>query len=185
MTLGQAFDSVINAARAGAEWAWAELYDDLAPLVLGYLRGRGATEPEDLTGEVFLHMVRDVGTFEGNERDFRAWTLSITHHRLLDDVRYRQRRPVEPADEEIVRHVAPGGNVETEALSALGSEHVTRIIQTLSSDQRDVLLLRMIAGLTIEEIAGILDKRVGAVKALQRRGLANLRKRISREGVPL
>lgn len=185
MTLGQAFDSVINAARTGAEWAWAELYDDLAPLVLGYLRGRGAAEPEDLTGEVFLHMVRDVDSFEGNERDFRSWTLSIAHHRLLDDVRYRKRRPAQPAGEAVARHAAPGGNVETEALSSLGSEHVMRIIQTLSPDQRDVLLLRMIAGLTIEEIAKILDKRVGAVKALQRRGLASLRKRIAREGVPL
>ncbi|MGH2775977.1 MAG: RNA polymerase sigma factor [Actinomycetota bacterium] len=185
MTLGQAFDSVINAARVGAEWAWVDLYDDLAPLVLGYLRGRGAAEPEDLTGEVFLHMVRDVGSFEGNERDFRAWTLSIAHHRMLDDLRYRKRRLAEPGGEEIAQHTAPGGDVETEALGALGSEHVRRIIETLSSDQRDVLLLRMIAGLTIEEIAGILEKKVGAVKALQRRGLANLRKRISRKSVPL
>lgn len=184
MTLGQAFDSVITAARTGAEWAWSELYDDLAPLVLGYLRGRGAAEPEDLTGEVFLHMVRDVGSFEGNEREFRSWTLSIAHHRLLDDIRYRRRRPTDPAGDEVGKHAA-GGNVETEAFGSLGSKNVLRILQTLSPDQRDVLLLRMIAGLTIEEIARILDKRVGAVKALQRRGLANLRRKIAREGVPL
>ena len=183
MTLGQAFGSVLIAARAGAEWAWAELYDDLAPLVLGYLRGRGAAEPEDLTGEVFLHMVRDVGSFEGTERDFRSWTLSIAHHRLLDDIRYRKRRPAEPAGEEVERQTV-GGDVETEALSSLGSDRVVRIIQTLSPNQRDVLLLRMLADLTIEEIAGILDKRPGAVKALQRRGLANLRKKISQQGVP-
>ncbi|MGH2699749.1 MAG: RNA polymerase sigma factor [Actinomycetota bacterium] len=185
MTLGQAFDSVFTAARGGAEWAWAELYDDLAPLVLGYLRARGALEPEDLTGEVFLQVVRDVHSFEGNERDLRAWTLSIAHHRLLDDVRYRNRRPLESAADDVTRQAPPGGDVEKEALDALGSRHVLRIITSLSSDQQDVLLLRMIAGLTIEEIAGILDKRVGAVKALQRRGLANLRKKISREGVPL
>jgi RNA polymerase sigma factor (sigma-70 family) len=185
MTLGQAFDSVLTAARAGAEWAWAELYDDLAPLILGYLRARGSVEPEDLTGEVFLQVVRDVRSFEGNERDFRAWTLSIAHHRLLDDVRYRNRRPVKPAADEVTRQDAPGGDVEREALEALGSSHVRRIIGSLSSDQQDVLLLRMIGGLTIEEIAEILDKRVGAVKALQRRGLANLRKKIAREGVPL
>jgi RNA polymerase sigma-70 factor (ECF subfamily) len=180
MTLGQAFDSVITAARAGAEWAWTELYDDLSPLVLGYLRGRGAAEPEDLTGEVFLHMVRDVQSFEGDERAFRSWTLSIAHHRLLDDIRYRRRRPAEPAGEEVDRDIAQGGNVETEALSSLGSQEVLRVIRTLPPDQRDVLLLRMLADLTIEEITRILDKRVGAVKALQRRGLTNLRKRISR-----
>ena len=184
MTLGQAFGSVLIAARAGAEWAWAELYDDLAPLVLGYLRGRGAVEPEDLTGEVFFQMVRDVGSFEGTEREFRSWTLSIAHHRLLDDIRSRKRRPAEPA-EEVERQTVPGGDVESEALSSLGSERVTRIIQTLSPDQRDVLLLRMLADLTIEEIARVLDKRPGAVKALQRRGLANLRKKISHKGVPL
>jgi len=185
MTLGQAFDSVIAAARVGAEWAWAELYDDLAPLVFGYLRGRGAAEPEDLTGEVFLHMVRDVASFEGDERDFRSWTLSIAHHRLLDDIRYRKRRPAEPAGDEVDRHTGRGGDVESEALSSLGSDRVLRLIQTLSPDQRDVLLLRMLADLTIEEIARILDKKVGAVKALQRRGLANLRKTVSREGVSL
>jgi RNA polymerase sigma-70 factor (ECF subfamily) len=184
MTLGQAFDSVITAARAGAEWAWTELYDDLSPLVLGYLRGRGAAEPEDLTGEVFLHMVRDVQSFEGDERAFRSWTLSIAHHRLLDDIRYRGRRQAEPAGEEVNRSTVHGGNVETEALSSLGSREVLRIIQTLPPDQRDVLLLRMLAELTIEEIARILDKRVGAVKALQRRGLANLRKRVPRERTP-
>jgi len=185
MTLGQAFDSVITAARVGADWAWAELYDDLAPLVFGYLRGRGAAEPEDLTGEVFLHMVRDIGSFEGDEREFRSWTLSIAHHRLLDDIRFRKRRPAEPASEEVDRQTVRGGDVETEALSSLGSDRVLRLIQTLSPDQRDVLLLRMLADLTIEEIARILDKKVGAVKALQRRGLANLRKTVSREGVPL
>jgi RNA polymerase sigma factor (sigma-70 family) len=185
MTLGQAFDSVFTAARAGAEWAWAKLYDDLAPLVLGYLRGRGAAEPEDLTGEVFLQLVRDIATFEGNERDFRAWTLSIAHHRLLDDVRYRKRRPVEPVADDVTRREAPVGDVEREALTSLGSKNVQRIIRSLSSDQQDVLLLRMLADLTIEEIARILDKSEGAVKALQRRGLANLRKKISREGVSL
>jgi RNA polymerase sigma factor (sigma-70 family) len=183
MTLGQAFDSVIAAARAGAEWAWTELYDDLSPLVLGYLRARGAAEPEDLTGEVFLQMVRDVQSFEGDERAFRSWTLSIAHHRLLDDIRYRKRRPAEPASE-VDRRIVQGGNVETEALSSLGSQDVLRIIQGLPPDQRDVLLLRMLGDLTIEEIARILDKRVGAVKALQRRGLANLRKRISPRRTP-
>jgi RNA polymerase sigma factor (sigma-70 family) len=184
MTLGQAFESVITAARAGAEWAWTELYDDLAPLVFGYLRGRGAVEPEDLTGEVFLQMVRDIGSFEGDERDFRSWTLSIAHHRLLDDIRYRKRRPAEPGGEGVEQHLLLGGDVESEALSSLGSERVLRIMQGLAPDQRDVLLLRMLADLTIEEIAKILDKRVGAVKALQRRGLANLRKRIPRERTP-
>ncbi len=51
---GQNFPQILAAARAGADWAWAQVYRDLAPAVLGYLRARGAAEPDDLTGEVFL-----------------------------------------------------------------------------------------------------------------------------------
>ncbi|MGH2751893.1 MAG: RNA polymerase sigma factor [Actinomycetota bacterium] len=185
MTLGQAFDSVFAAARAGAEWAWVELYDDLAPVVLGYLRGKGAGDAEDLTGEVFLQVVRDIGSFAGNERDFRAWTLSIAHHRLLDEARRRRRRPVDFVEGEVLAGTPSEDDVETRALAALETGRVVEVIRSLSPDQQDVLLLRMIAGLSSEEVAHVVGKRVGAVKALQRRGLAALRKRISRQGVSL
>jgi RNA polymerase sigma factor (sigma-70 family) len=92
--LGESFPQILAAARGGAEWAWARIYGDLAPPVLGYLRTRGAADAEDLMGEVFLQVVRDLNTFEGGERDFRAWVFTITHHRLLDDVRRRARRPL-------------------------------------------------------------------------------------------
>lgn len=59
MPIDQSFDPVLHAARTGAEWARAMLYEDPAPSVLGYLRARGAAEPEDLTVEVFLQVVRD------------------------------------------------------------------------------------------------------------------------------
>jgi RNA polymerase sigma factor (sigma-70 family) len=62
---------------------------------------------------------------------------------------------------------------------------VRRQFEELTPDQRDVLSLRIIAGLTLQETAEALGKRVGAVKALQRRGLAAVRNRIGREGVPL
>ena len=56
---------MLEAARAGAEWAWSRLYNDLSGPVLGYLRMRGAAEPEDLLGEVFLQVARNAVTFEG------------------------------------------------------------------------------------------------------------------------
>jgi hypothetical protein len=58
MSLGEAFPQILQAARLGEEWAWRALYDNLAPSVLGYLRARGSPDPEDLTGEVFLHLDR-------------------------------------------------------------------------------------------------------------------------------
>jgi DNA-directed RNA polymerase specialized sigma24 family protein len=73
--LGTQFPEVLAAARTGAEWAWISIYRDLSPVVLGYLRARRATEPEDLLGEVFLQVARDLPAFDGSERDFRAWAF--------------------------------------------------------------------------------------------------------------
>ena len=75
------------------------------------------------------------------------------------------------------------GDIEQEALGRLGARRIRELIGRLSPAQQDVLLLRVIADLPVDEIANIVGKRPGAVKALQRRGLAALRREISREGV--
>ena len=185
MAIGPEFDDVLSAARAGGEWAWALIYRDLAPQVVGYLRTRGSDAPEDVAGEVFLQIVRDVQRFDGDERDFRAWVFTIAHHRLLDAVRRENRRPVEPVADERLVSAAGVGDVEEEAIAALDVDRVRRLLGRLSPDQQDVLLLRLFGQLTLEEVARVVGKRPGAVKALQRRGLAALKREISREGVPL
>lgn len=182
--LGVSFSRVLDAARAGADWAWTEIYHDLAPAVLGYLRARGAAEPEDLTGEVFLQLVRDLPRFSGEERAFRAWCFAIAHNRLLDEGRHRSRRPVDPAPD-VGTGVADPGDVAADALSAVADARVRRLIDGLVPDQRDVLLLRILGELTVEEVARIVGKSPGAVKALQRRGLAAVARALPMEGVPL
>ena len=177
--------SAIDAARAGAEWAWTLIYDELAPSVLGYLRARGAAEPEDLTGEVFLQAVRDLPRFHGSGADLRAWIFTIAHHRFLDERRRAKRRPVDPAPDEVLTDRLPRVDTESEAMRRLSEEHVVGILDRLVPAQREVLLLRIVAGLTIEEIAVALGKRPGAVKALQRRAIAALRRELERGGVPL
>ncbi len=185
MPIGASFDAVLGAARAGAEWAWAMLYEDLAPSVLGYLRTRGAAEPEDLTGEVFLQVVRDLHRFQGDERRFRAWVLTIAHHRLLDDRRARARRPVEPLDPATGDLPDPGGDPVDRVLSTVEAARARRLIARLSPDQQDVLLLRTLGGMTVPEVARAIGKRPGAVKQLQRRAIAALRRELAREGVTL
>lgn len=185
MTLGETFSSTLQAARTGAEWAWAAIYRDLSPPVLGYLRARKVADPEDLLGEVFLIIVRNLPGFEGDERQFRTWALTIAHRRVVDEHRRRLRRPVVPLSDEEVARVGPRGNAEQEALAAVEAERVVGIIRGLPPDQQDVLLLRLLADLTVKEVAGVIGKRVGAVKALQRRGLAALKKELARQGVPL
>src|SRR5262249_51248598 len=139
-------------------------------------------DAEDLTGEVFLQVVRDVGTFAGDQRAFRAWVFVIAHHRLLDDGRKRSRRPVE-TDPSLAPERATG-DVEAEALGTLGTEWGRQVIEELSADQRDVLLLRVLGQLTVAEVAEAVGKRPGAVKALQRRGLQAIARRISDEAYP-
>jgi RNA polymerase sigma-70 factor (ECF subfamily) len=184
IVLGQNFPQVLAAAREGADWAWVRLYRDLAPSVLGYLRARGGVEPDDLTGEVFLQVVRDLRRFDGGEREFRAWIFTIAHHRLIDDARQRARRPVEPAAE-VQDWETPGGDAQEEVLRAFATERVRLIIEQLAPEQRDVLLLRVLGGLTVSEVAKVVGKSSGAVKALQRRGLAGIRRALSEERVPL
>lgn len=170
-----AFDDVLTAARTGAEWAWSEIYAELAPKVVGYLRAHGAPEPEDAAGEVFLQVVRGLPSFVGGEREFRAWTFTIAHRRLVDALRQRGRRPVDAAPADVIeRAMSAGGDVPGAAEGRMADARVRAAIDALPPDQRSVILLRIIGDLTIEEIARAVGKRPGAVKALQRRGLRRL-----------
>ncbi len=176
-------DEVLQEAIAGAEWAWIALYRQLHPSVAGYLRARGATEPEDLTGEVFLQVVRSLPRFSGDAAGFRSWVFVIAHNKLNDDRRRRIRFPTEPVphfDQEEPDSV----NVEMEALGNVGAVHLRRAISHLTQDQADVLLLRIFGGLSLQEVASALHKRLTAVKALQHRGLAALRKELAPTRIP-
>lgn len=177
--LGESFPGVLEAARNRAEWAWTALYRDVAPLVLGYLRSRGAHQPEDLAGEVFAQIARSLATFQGGEREFRSWALVITHHRLLDERRRLHRHPEDPVEGATLEARGATGDVEDEAMRHLDTERVRQYLDRLSRNQREVLLLRVVAGLTVDEVARAVGKKPNSVKALQRRGLAVLRREIA------
>jgi RNA polymerase sigma-70 factor (ECF subfamily) len=167
----------------GAEWAWTALYRDLAPTVVGYMRARGASDAEDLTQEVFVAAVRGLGSFEGNEENFRSWIFVIAHRRLLDERRSHSRHPVDPTPMETLE--ATGGDVEAEALAGLESARLRTTLDMLPAPQRDVILLRIVVGLGPDEISKIVGKTAGAVKQLQRRGLQALARLLSAESVPV
>ena len=180
MSLGESFASVLDAARGGQRWAWEALYRDLSPVVLGYLRAQGASEPSDLTGEVFLQVVRDLGGFGGGESQFRGWVFAIAHNRLVDQRRRLKNRPAEALAVDEIEHAQVGGNVEDEALSRIGEQRVRRILASLTEDQCSVLLLRILGDLTAEQVAAALGRTPGAVRAVERRGLATLKTQLSK-----
>ena len=177
MGTGLPFDDVLVAAQAGAAWAFEVLYRDLAPAVTGYLRLHGAAEPDDLASETFVGVFTGLARFQGDEGALRSWVFTIAHRRLMDDWRRRSRRPQLADDPESLGEVAEGigGDVEHDALVRVGAENVHRLCGQLPEDQRTVLLLRILADLTIEQVAEVMDRSEGAVKALQRRGLRTLR----------
>ena len=184
MALGPAFDRVLAAARTDTGWAYERLYRDLSPAVCGYLRLQGAREPDDLTSEVFLGVFRGLATFTGDEDRFRSWVFTIAHRRLTDERRRVSIRP-QTAEGGGDPGAACGGDVEDDVLRRLSAQRVRSLCAGLAPDQRDVLLLRMVSDLTVDAVAEALDKTPGAVKALQRRALLNLRRVLEREGVPL
>jgi RNA polymerase sigma factor (sigma-70 family) len=177
MRTGVVFEEVLAAAQAGAGWAFEQLYKDLAPSVTGYLRLHGAIEPDDLASETFIGVFTGLSGFSGDEDGLRGWVFTIAHRRLLDDWRRRSRRPQladEPGD--LGTHV--GGDVEDDVMLRVGAEDVERLCGTLPADQRSVILLRILADLTVEQVAQVMDRSAASVKALQRRGLRALRERL-------
>jgi RNA polymerase sigma-70 factor (ECF subfamily) len=172
---GDAFASVLAAAQAGASWACTQLWNDHAPSVAAFVRARGSREPDDLTSEVFLTVFSRLGSFVGDAAAFRSFVFSIAHRRLVDELRMRGRRgetvELDPAEDP-----RRASSAEDEAASRLSDHHVLAVLNALPADQRDVMILRIVADLTVEQVAEVLGKRPGAVKALQRRAIERLRK---------
>jgi RNA polymerase sigma factor (sigma-70 family) len=168
------FEGQLAAARRGDAEAWSELYQDVAPLVVGYLRTQRLRDPEDVAGEVLLELVRGFERFEGDARGFRSWVLAIAHHRLLDARRREHRRPRLVAAE--THDEAAADDVEAESLSSVALAELGPALGSLTDDQRTVLLLRVVGDRSIAEVADLLGKRPSAVKQLQRRAAGALRR---------
>jgi RNA polymerase sigma-70 factor (ECF subfamily) len=175
------FDALLPAARAGAGWALTRIWQAYAPGVRRYVTSRGSVEPDDLTSEVFVGVLVGLAGFEGDEPAFRGWLFTVAHRRVLDEHRRRARRRTAPASE--VDDRRRDVSAEDRAVENESTAGILALLATLSPDQRDVLLLRVIADLTVEQVARALGKRTGAVKALQRRGLDSLRRVIPAQRV--
>jgi RNA polymerase sigma-70 factor (ECF subfamily) len=146
-------------------WTAEQAYEQLAPSVRGYFRGRGAGDPDDLTGDVFVSVTRGVGSFRGDSAALRRWVFTIAHHRMVDDYRRgEQHREVSVAE----LPDAPHADV------TVGDDDLTDALAMLTDDQREVVVLRFVADLAVKDVARILGKRQGAVKMLQARGLERL-----------
>ena len=180
----QDLGALVEAAQGGSVSAFERLYRAMAAQVVSYLRWHRVSDPDGLTNDVFAQVHRKLCSFRGDEQGFRSWVFTIAHHRMIDDRRRSQRQPFVAGDVEVEDHRAMG-DVEDDAFAVLGTERVRELLNVLSPDQRAVVLLRVVADLSVEDVARILGKREGAIKALQHRAMGALRRHLSRHSVPL
>jgi RNA polymerase sigma-70 factor (ECF subfamily) len=132
-----------------------------------------------------MKAVRNLHTFEGGRGDFHAWLLTIARNRVIDLARQAVRRPEFLGTDELEDMTAGDSDPAQIAERRSTGERVRQVIDALSPDQRDVMVLRVLSGLNLEETARVLGKSVGAVKSLQVRATAQIRRRMAQEAVSL
>jgi RNA polymerase sigma-70 factor (ECF subfamily) len=177
-----AFDAVLDAARAGGGWALERLFLDYQPALLRYLRGRCADIADDVASETWLAAARGLRGFSGDADDFRAWLFTIARHRLIDERRRDARRPSTTPLVDADTTAATAPSTETVVADAMaGDEAARRIVALLPSEQADVILLRVVADLSVDQVARIVGKKPSHVRVLQHRGLKRLAEKLVTE----
>lgn len=171
--LGETFLEALDGARRGDERAFEQIYRDLHPALLRYLRVLSWELAEDSASEAWLEVARGIDAFEGPEPAFRGWVFAIARRKLIDRVRYEARRPTSSSDgwDEFgptTRDIAEDVMELDDTYRALA------LVQTLPRDQAEAVLLRVLGGLDYPEVAETMGRSTGAVRVLVHRGLRRL-----------
>jgi RNA polymerase sigma factor (sigma-70 family) len=175
VSFGESFPQVLDAAKVGAEWAWAQLWDSLAGPLTGYARARGAPDPEDVTADVFAEVARRIGSFGGHEADFRSWAFTIAHSRIVDRLRAADRRQTETLPAGFER---PDADADPARVYEAAEQRALELLSSLTPEQAEVVALRILGDLSIDQVAEVTGRNANAVKQLQFRALQALRRNL-------
>lgn len=165
---------LIQRAMSGEQNAFAMLYDAYIEQIYRfiYFRVSDAQTAEDLTSQVFLKAWDKLSSYQIRGLPFSAWLFRIARNGVIDYYRtFKETTPLEP---DVIARPDPAADVDEKVERRLEAEEVRLALQHLTEDQRQVLTLRFIEGLSTEEVAQVIGKRQGAVRALQMRGLQAL-----------
>jgi RNA polymerase sigma-70 factor (ECF subfamily) len=166
-------------ARAGDEVAFGRIFDRTQPALLRYLRALAPTAADDIASETWLSIVRDLRSFHGDEKAFRAWVLTIGRHRMVDARRADARQLAVPMAELPAPGDAPVAPDTSElVVEQADTRRALALIATLPPDQAEAILLRVVAGLEVAQVADIMGRSPGAVRVLTHRGLRTLAARV-------
>lgn len=180
MTTVEDFPDVLLAAQAGADWAIGVLFTAHNPMLVRYLDSRARGFGDDLAQEVWIAAARNLRSFAGDEQAFRAWLFSIARSKLIDHVRRSSRRPASPTDPHVMEDTSPTAASED---SLTAREAIEELVAGLSDEQADIVLLRVVGGLSVEEVAAIVGKRPGAVRVAQHRALRRVARQLQDQEV--
>jgi len=178
---GGAFDALVAAAAEGDQGALVALYRAHHPALVRFLAGLVPGEAEDLASETWIDLGRGLSRFEGNGQDFRRLLFTIARRRAIDYGRKRRRRRTDPADLAAYTGLTGGEDPGEIAADVDASRRAVRhITALLPRPQAEVILLRVVAGLSLTDVARVVGKTPEAVSVLQTRGLHRLASRIER-----
>lgn len=171
---------IIQRAKDFDSEAWAQIYRQHYPKIYAYLRHRlGDIDlAEDIAATVFLHAVEGIESFTYRGFSLSAWLFRIARNQVVDHLRRQAKVTTEPLPEELLDRAA---TVEEAVEEAVAREELSLALKNITEDQRQVVLLKFYGGLSIAEVARIIRKPEGAVKALQHRALASLRRILKTE----
>ncbi|HEU0170814.1 MAG TPA: RNA polymerase sigma factor [Acidimicrobiales bacterium] len=181
------FPETVAAARAGDHAALSELFRTYQPRLLRYLRAQERDMADDLAAEVWLAVARGLDRFDGDERGFRGWIFTIARHRLVEHRRRQARRRTEPLPSERLDGAVDrgwGGDPAWLVIERLGVQQtVEELVTDLAPDQAEAVLLRVLGGFDVAEVARIMDRSPGNVRVLCHRALKRLAVRMSEEAL--
>lgn len=169
-------DVRLEAARQGDRTAFASIYEELYPKVyrFAYFHSQSAADAEDAASDAFLRALEHIRGFRGTAEQFPGWVMRIARNVIIDRARSR-RRVVNMVADPVGPDPAPDADDRVVLHQALGR---------LREDQRSVLVLRFMVGLSARDAGAAMGKTEGAIEQLQHRGLASLARELgeTREG---
>jgi RNA polymerase sigma-70 factor (ECF subfamily) len=163
---------LIERARQGDNKSIGLLFERFQQSIFRYMYYRVGERyiAEDLTSEVFVRMVRGLATYQPQESPFQSWLFQIARNLAVDYFRKSGRS--EPLNDEVRdSDLLPEAALER----TLTHEELRLALTRVNDEQREVIILRFVLQMPIEDVAQLIGKSTDAVKGLQRRGLQALR----------
>ena len=181
--VGDDFARVLADAQGGSEDQFAVLWRDTNPALLRYLRVLAPENAEDIAAETWVHVIRGLPRFIGDEAAWRAWLFTTARRRLIDQARLRKRHPAEPLDGVSAAEMPRTPDAAQIAMENLATESAIALLSQLPPPQAEVIMLRVVAGLDTEAVAELLGKTPGNIRVMAHRGLKKLEDLLGRAGV--